>query len=176
MHWINTSTLKLNASRSISRISEQGLEPLHRLSNACLPPLCSKPSGASVTHWWAAVSFPGLTLGCARVSLYSCICLRVFSNGKVNLVYPPQKVAKKIIPVVHWEVSRKGKLSIKEINSVLLTAVHKVLRFDNRSPHKSEFLLHPNSKVDILLWFDSFRSTRYLSFWHLLDDDKKKGS
>lgn len=51
------------------------------------------------------------------------------SCGKVNLVHPPQKVGKKIIPVVHWEVSRKGKLGIKEINGVLSAAVHKVLIF-----------------------------------------------
>lgn len=65
-----------------------------------------------------------------------CSCFSLFlhlsesiSCGKVNLVYPPQKVGKKIIPVVHWEVSRKGELSRKEINGVLLTAMHKVLIF-----------------------------------------------
>lgn len=129
MHWINASTLKLNTSRGISRISEQGLEPLRRLPNLCLPAFYSKPSGASVTHWWAAVSFQDLTLGWSCLSLCSCICLRVFHVERSIWFIHLKKVGKKIIPVVHWEVSRKGKLSIKEINGVLSAAVHKVLIF-----------------------------------------------
>lgn len=92
MLWINTSTLKLNASRGISRISEQGLEPLRRLSKACLPPRYSKPSGASVTHRWAAVFFQDPTLGWASCFSLFMHLSESISREKVNQVFTPLKM------------------------------------------------------------------------------------
>lgn len=173
MHQINTSTLKLNASRGISRIPEQGLEPLPRLSTACLPTLYSKPSGASVTLWWAAVSFQGRTLGSAPVSLCSCICLRVFHvERSIWFIHFKKWVKKNSCSTLGGFKDRRIKCK-----------GNKWCAFDSRAPRSWFFWLvvinhnfsdHPNSKADTLLWFHPFLSTWYLSFCHLLVDDQQK--
>lgn len=116
---------------------------------------------------------PGSYVGlCSCFSLFLHLSESI-SCGKVNLVYPLQKVGEKN------SCSTLGGFKDRRI----MYKGNKWCAFDSRAPRSWFFWLvvinhnfsdHPNSKADTLLWFHSLLSTWNLSFCHLLVDDQQK--